>query len=111
MDYWVVHRRLAQERKQAPDHSGSIEPMVASLANGYVALFTGASPEAIRRSVEMRGQAAVTVDRITGGYSTDVAGDWRQIEADLREAYHSLLPTAVLDAAARGVQEGQPGCL
>jgi hypothetical protein len=92
MDYWVVHRRLAQEREQAPDHTGSIEPMVTSLLKLHAALFTGASPEAIRRSAEMRAQAAATVDRITGGYSTDVPGDWRQIEADLREAYHSLYP-------------------
>jgi hypothetical protein len=39
MDYWVVHRRLAFERKQAPNHEGDIEPMVASLARLHAALF------------------------------------------------------------------------
>jgi len=89
MDYWVVHRKLAQERKQAPNHTGDIEPMVASLAKLHAALFD-ATPEAIRRSAELRAQAAVTVDRITGGYSTDVAADWRQVEAHLLEAYRAL---------------------
>ncbi|MFZ2618031.1 MAG: hypothetical protein WA077_18745, partial [Anaerolineae bacterium] len=89
MDYWVVHRRLAVERKQAPNHTGDIEPMVASLARLHAALFD-APPEAIRRSAELRADAAARVDRITGGYSTDVAEDWRQVEAHLREAYGSL---------------------
>ncbi len=89
MDYWVVHRRLALERKQAPNHTGDIEPMVASLARLHAALFD-APPEAIRRSAELRAEAARMVDRITGGYSTDVVGDWRQVELSLREAYHSL---------------------
>jgi hypothetical protein len=89
MDYWVVHRRLAQERKQASNHDGDIEPMVASLTRLHAALFA-ASPAAIRRSAELRAQAAVTVDRITGGYSTDVAADWRQVEAHLLEAYRVL---------------------
>jgi len=86
MDYWVVHRKLALERKQAPDNTGDIEPMVASLARLHAALFD-ATPEAIRRSAELRALAAVTVDRITGGYSTDVAADWRQVETLLRAAY------------------------
>jgi len=89
MDYWVVHRKLAQARKQAPDHTGDIEPMVASLARLHAALFD-APPEAIRRSAELRALAAVTVDRITGGYSTDVAVDWRQVEAYLLEAYRAV---------------------
>lgn len=89
MDYWVVHRRLALERKQAPSHEGDIEPMVASLAGLHTALFT-APPEAIRRSAELRAEAAVVVDRITGGYSTDVADDWCKVEESLREAYRSL---------------------
>ena len=89
MDYWIVHRKLAQERKQAPNHAGDIEPMVASLARLHAALFD-APPEAIRRSAEQRAEAAVTVDRITGGYATDVAADWRQVEALLLEAYRAL---------------------
>lgn len=89
MDYWVVHRRLANERKHAPGHDGDVEPMVESLARLHGALFT-APPEAIRRSAELRAQAAVAVDRITGGYSTDVEDDWRQVEESLRQAYRSL---------------------
>jgi hypothetical protein len=89
MDYWVVHRRLALERKQAPSHDGDVEPMVESLARLHAALFA-APPEAIRRSAELRAQAAVAVDRITGGYSTDVEDDWRKVEESLRAAYRSL---------------------
>ena len=89
MDYWVVHPTLALERQQAPDHTGDIEPMVASLGSMHAALFD-ATPEAIHRSAELRAEAARTVDRITGGYSSDVAGDWRQAEATLGEAYRSL---------------------
>lgn len=89
MDYWVVHRRLAIERKQAPNHDGNIEPMVEALARLHAALFT-APPQAIRRSAELRAEAAVAVDRITGGYSIDVEDDWRQVEESLRQAYRSL---------------------
>lgn len=89
MDYWVVHRQLAVERRQALDHIGDIEPMVESLARLHAALFD-APPEAIRRSAECRAQAAQAVDRITGGYSTDVAGDWQRVEEHLREAYRAL---------------------
>lgn len=89
IDYWVVHRRLALERKQAPSHDGGIVPMVESLTSLHAALFT-APPEAIRRSAELRAEAAVAVDRITGGYSTDVTNDWRKVEESLREAYRSL---------------------
>jgi hypothetical protein len=89
MDYWVVHRRLALERKQTPGHGGDVEPMVESLARLHGALFT-APPEAIRRSAELRAQAAVAVDRITGGYSNNVAEDWRLVEDSLRQAYRAL---------------------
>jgi len=89
MDYWIVHRRLARERKEAPGHEGDIKPMVESLARLHTALFT-APPEAIRRSAELRAGAAVAVDRITGGYSTDITGDWGRIEDLLRQAYRSL---------------------
>jgi hypothetical protein len=63
--------------------------MVASLVRLHAALFD-ASPAAIRRSAEERAQAAVIVDRITGGYSVDVAADWRQVEVRLLEAYRAL---------------------
>ncbi len=89
MEYWIVHRRLALERKHAPGHEGDVEPMVESLTRLHAALFTS-PPEAIRRSAELRAQAAVAVDRITGGYSTDVEDDWRKVEESLRQAYRAL---------------------
>jgi hypothetical protein len=89
MDYWVVHRRLAIARKQAPHHEGDIEPMVQALAKLHAALFA-ASPQAIRRSAELRAEAAKTVDGITGSYSADVPGDWQRIEEYLDEAYGRL---------------------
>jgi hypothetical protein len=89
LDYWVVHRRLAIARKQAPHHEGDIEPMVQALAKLHAALFD-APPEAIRRSAELRAAAAKTVDGITGGYSADVPGDWQRIEEYLDEAYGRL---------------------
>lgn len=89
MDYWIVHRQLAIARKQAPDHAGDITPMVEALAKLHAALFT-ASPAAIHRSAELRAEAAATVDRITGGYSTDIPGDWQHIESFLAQAYAAL---------------------
>ena len=104
MDYWIVHRKLAIERRQTLDHTGDIEPMVESLARLHAALF-GATTEAIRRSAECRAQAAQAVDRITGGYSTDVAGDWQRVEEYLREAYRSLsvLSTSPQNTSRPGV--------
>ncbi len=89
MDYWVVHRRLAIARKQAPNHEGDIAPMVQALAKLHAALFA-APPEAIRRSAALRAEAAKTVDGITGGYTADVQGDWQRIEKYLDEAYGRL---------------------
>ncbi len=93
MDYWVVHRQLARERKQAvEDGKGAIEnsaPMVESLNRLHAALFK-APPAAIRRSAELRAQAAVAVDRITGKYSVDEVADWDEVEQKLVEAYKSL---------------------
>ena len=89
MDYWVVHRRLANERKTAPDHTGDLTPMVEALSSLHEALFA-VSPEVARRSAEMRAQAAARVDRITGGYSEDVEADWRQIAVELGQAYQIL---------------------
>jgi hypothetical protein len=88
MDYWVVHRRLAIERKGQPDVDNR-EPMVQSLAALHRALF-GGSREAMRRSAEQRAAAAVAVDRITGGYSSDIAADWREVERCLGEAYRFI---------------------
>lgn len=88
LDYWVVHRKLAMQRIQQPELE-DIGPMVESLANLHAALFHS-SPQAMRRSAELRALAAKTVDRITGRYSTDVANDWRTVESYLQEAYQAV---------------------
>ena len=93
MDYWVVHRRLAVARRDDPNHAGDIEPMVEALTALHAALFD-APPAAMRPSAELRAQAALVVDRITGGYSTDVAADWREVERLLQQAYRSVQPAA-----------------
>lgn len=90
MDYWIVHRKLAVERMRTPDLDNT-GPLVESLANLHAALFQ-ASPEATRRSAELRALAAKTVDRITGHYSTDIRSDWQQVEAYLQQAYRALEP-------------------
>ncbi|MBI3959081.1 MAG: hypothetical protein HY328_09750 [Chloroflexi bacterium] len=89
MDYWVVHRRLANERKAAPDHAGDLTPMVDALAALHAALFD-ASPDVAHRSAEIRAQAAARVDRITGGYSDDAEADWKHIQVELDQAYQIL---------------------
>ncbi len=89
LNYWQVHRRLALERKQAPDHQADLEPLVDSLEQLHSALFA-VSPLALRRSALARATAAVAVDRITGGYSRSIAEDWQQVEKHLQEAYRAL---------------------
>lgn len=89
MAYWVIHRKLANERKAAPDHSGDLTPMVEALASLHEALFD-VTPEVAWASAEMRAQAAARVDRITGGYSEDVEADWRQIVVELERTYRLL---------------------
>lgn len=106
MDYWVVHRRLAIARRDAPDHSGDIEPMVQALARLHAALFD-APPTAMRPSAELRAQAAVAVDRITGRYSTDVAEEWRLVERLLQGAYRSV-HAAVLAQRTGSATSEQP---
>jgi hypothetical protein len=96
MDYWVVHRRLAIERKEQPDRDNH-EPLVESLAALHTALF-GGSEAVMRRSAEWRAAAAVAVDRITGNYSADVAADWLEVERCLREAYRLVREDSDHDA-------------
>lgn len=94
IDYWIVHRQLARERKQAvEDGKGAIDnsaPMVESLVCLHAALFK-APPAAVRRSAELRAQAAVAVDRITGGYTADEVADWDEVEQKLGAAYDALI--------------------
>lgn len=89
MRYWVVHRELALERIQQPDKD-NLGAMVEALTDLHAALFE-ITPQAARRSAELRALAAKTVDRITGRYSTDVMGDWRKVEAYLQQAYRAAL--------------------
>ncbi|GAB4581518.1 MAG: hypothetical protein Fur0022_42660 [Anaerolineales bacterium] len=94
MDYWVIHRTLALERMQHPtavpaDSLEDISSMVDALEKLHTALF-GVTNGTARRSAELRALAAKRVDRITGGYSPDVPGDWRQIESYLTQAYQAL---------------------
>ena len=100
MNYWVVHRKLAGERKNAPGHTGDTQPMVDALEKLHRALFD-APPDAIRQSATARAWAAVTVDRITGDYSDDVAADWQAIERDLRAAYAAVATKGVTAQGAR----------
>jgi len=89
MKYWVVHRELALQRIKQPelDNTG---PMVEALTDLHAALFD-ISPQAARPSAELRALAAKAVDRITGRYSTDVGGDWRQVESHLQQAYRAVV--------------------
>jgi hypothetical protein len=49
----------------------------------------------MKPSAEYRGLAAKVVDRITGGYSNDVAADWHQIEQLLTQAYCAVQAATV----------------
>lgn len=79
-------KQVFVESNEIPERAG--RACVASTqAIGIVrASIALASPEATRQSAELRAQAAVTVDRITGGYSTGVADDWCKIKESLGEA-------------------------
>jgi len=93
LDYWVVHRKLALERK-ANQSIQNTAPMVESFNRLHAALFK-AQPSAVRRSAELRAEAAVAVDRITGGYSQDVEKDWHEAEEKLKQAYGALSSPSV----------------
>jgi hypothetical protein len=91
LNYWVVHRQLAIRRSRQPDDE-DIEPMIEALARLHAALFN-ATPALMRPSAEWRGLAAKTVDEITGHRSQDIAPDWQQVEAYLRQAYRAVPAT------------------
>jgi len=104
LDYWVVHRRLAiarqanppAERRPTADTLRDIEPMVTAFARLHAALFDS-TEEIMRPSAEWRALAAVAVDRISGGTSTDVAADWALVESHLQRTYRAM--AAVIHAA------------
>ncbi|HLF77184.1 MAG TPA: hypothetical protein VJB57_06785 [Dehalococcoidia bacterium] len=75
------HRRLIGTEDKAP--------LLQTLVDLHSALF-GISPEEARESAEWRLRALNTVDGITGKTSTDVAGDWRKLEAELVRCYSSI---------------------
>jgi hypothetical protein len=79
--YWIVHRRLSG----AADHA-ELEDVLTEL---HAATFD-LTPARARESGKWRTQAAITVDGITGHRSTDIEGDWRRLEAQLRRCYRWL---------------------
>lgn len=94
IDYWIVHRRLAIQRKanpagSAPDSLDDMEPLVTSFARLHAALFDS-SPEAMHPSAEQRALAAKAVDRITGNYATNIPADWQRVEVRLTRTYQAI---------------------
>ena len=79
--YWEVHRRLS-----GSDDHGELADTFADL---HAATF-GLPRDGARESAAWRTRAAITVDNITGGRSTDIEGDWRRLKGELRGCYRSL---------------------
>jgi len=79
--YFDVHRVLVGQSDKSE--------FVQILVELHSELF-GITPEQARESAELRVRAAETVDRITSKTSTDVEGDWRSLEGDLRRCYRSI---------------------
>lgn len=111
LDYWIVHRELAIARKADPasvvaESLDDIRPMIDSLARLHAAQFNS-DPHTMRLSAEQRALAAKTVDRITGGYSDDVPGDWARVEDYLRRAYRSIADTQASRMGGTRMPAGQ----
>jgi hypothetical protein len=79
--YWDANRRLSG-RRDDPE-------LVATMTALQSAIF-GLTADEARESAEWRARSLVTLDRITGGRSTDVEGDWRQVEEELRQCYGAV---------------------
>jgi hypothetical protein len=97
LHYWVTHRAVARQRLAEvaagrpvddPDLE-EIAPVSEAFARLHAGLFNS-TPEAMRQSGIYRAQAAAVVDRISGRYSPDVAGDWVRVEEYLRLAYQAI---------------------
>lgn len=97
LDYWVIHRQVAG-RRLAEVNAGrpvddplpdEIEPVVEAFARLHAGLFNS-TEEVMRESAEHRARATAVVDRISGRYSPDVAGDWLRVEEFLRLAYRAI---------------------
>jgi hypothetical protein len=82
LQYFEVHRRLSGN----PEKEEFLQTLIAL----HSAIF-GLTAEQARKSAEWRLLAATTVDLITSRTSTDVEGDWRKLEAYLRNAYSSIV--------------------
>jgi hypothetical protein len=87
LEYWVVHRTLAERRKANPADN-DLAPLVASLARLHAAIFD-TTPERMQVSAALRALAAARVDDITAGISTDVMADWVRIQRLLHDAYRA----------------------
>ena len=64
-----------------------------AFARLHAALFDS-TPKMMRPSAEWRALAAVAVDRISGGYSADIAADWAQVENHLQQRIERLPPSS-----------------
>ena len=87
------HRRLSGQSDKSA--------FLATMVELHSAVFN-ISPAQAHESAELRVQANTTVDRITSGASTDVAGDWRRIRRDLRACYHSIARATEENRATSG---------
>lgn len=79
--YFDVHRRLSGQPEKAE--------LLATLVGLHGAIF-GLTPDEARESAEWRMAAMNRVDTITSKTSTDVEGDWRRLEEELRRCYRSI---------------------
>jgi hypothetical protein len=79
--YWDANRRLSGHRDD-PE-------LVATMTALQGAIF-GLTVEEARESAEWRARSLVTLDRITGGRSTDIEGDWCQVEEELGQCYRAV---------------------
>lgn len=81
MRYWEANRRLSG-RRDDPE-------LLRTLTQLHGALFGLTDAEA-RESAEWRVKALISLDRITGGTTTDAECDWQQAEDELRRCYRSI---------------------
>jgi len=81
--YWIEHRRLVGQPETEK------ESFVQAMTDLHAHLFDRLR-ERLPESAEWRVRANNTVDRITGGVSTDPEADWAQLELELVECYRSV---------------------
>ncbi|HUX88421.1 MAG TPA: hypothetical protein VMW65_15575 [Chloroflexota bacterium] len=81
LQYNDVHRQLVGK----PDKT----EFIACMAELHSVIF-GITREQAQKSAELRVAANTTVDGITSKQSTDVEGDWANLEEQLRQCYRSI---------------------